>query len=267
MAGVTTAPDAEAHPLLTERRGPEGDVLVVTINRPHARNAITRAVSDGIAAAMDELDGNPQIRAAILTGAEWTFCAGMDLKAFVRGEDPYVPGRGFAGLAFAPPKKPLIAAVEGWALAGGCEIVLSCDLVVAAESAKFGIPEVKRGLSAAAGGLFRLPLRIPYHVAMELVLTGDPVEAPRAYELGLVNKLTPTGGALDAALEFAAKIAANGPMAVIASKDVVRHAHGWSDEEAQRAQESIVRPVLRSADAKEGARAFAEKRAPVWRGR
>ena len=191
MAGVSTPPlletDPEAAPVLTERRGPAGEVLVVTINRPHARNAVTRAVSDGIAAAMDELDGNPEIRAAILTGAAGTFCAGMDLKAFVRGEDPYVPGRGFAGLAFAPPSKPLIAAVEGWALAGGCEIVLSCDLVVAAESAKFGIPEVKRGLAAAAGGLFRLPLRIPYHVAMELVLTGDPVEAPRAYELGLTE--------------------------------------------------------------------------------
>jgi enoyl-CoA hydratase len=267
MADVTTAPDPEADPVLTERRGPDRDVLVVTINRPRARNAITRAVSDAIAAAMDELDGNPEIRAAILTGAEGTFCAGMDLKAFVRGENPHVPGRGFAGLAFAPPRKPLIAAVEGWALAGGCELVLSCDLVIAAESAKFGIPEVKRGLAAAAGGLFRLPLRIPYHVAMELVLTGDPVDAPRAYELGLVNKLTPTGGALEAALEFAARIAANGPMAVIASKDVVRHAHGWSDEEAQKAQNDIVRPVMTSEDAKEGARAFAEKRPPVWRGR
>jgi enoyl-CoA hydratase len=272
MASVSTssaagsvAGDPEALPVLTERRGPAGEILVVTINRPHARNAVTRAVSEGIAAAMDELDGTEEIRAAILTGAEGTFCAGMDLKAFVRGEDPNIPGRGFAGLALSPPNKPLIAAVEGWALAGGCEIVLSCDLVIAAETAKFGIPEVKRGLAAAAGGLFRLPLRIPYHVAMELVLTGDPVEAPRAYELGLVNKLTPTGGALDAAIELALKIAANGPLAVIASKDVVRHAHGWSDEEAQHAQESIVRPVLRSEDAKEGARAFAEKRPPVWR--
>ncbi len=267
MAGVSTDSDPEANPVLTERGGPNGEVLVVTINRPHARNAITRGVSDAIAAAMDELDGNPEIRVAILTGAAGTFCAGMDLKAFVRGENPHVPGRGFAGLTFAPPSKPLIAAVEGWALAGGCEIVLSCDLVVAAESAKFGIPEVKRGLAAAAGGLFRLPLRIPYHVAMELVLTGDPVEAPRAYELGLVNKLSPTGGALDAALEFAIKIAANGPLAVIASKDVVRHAHGWSDEEAQKAQNEIVRPVMTSEDAQEGARAFAEKRPPVWRGR
>jgi enoyl-CoA hydratase len=258
---------SEAAPVLTERRGPGGEVLVVTINRPEARNAITRAVAEAIADAMDTLDGEPDIRVGILTGAQGTFCAGMDLKAFVRGENPYVQGRGFAGLAFAPPRKPLIAAVEGWALAGGCEIVLSCDLVVAAETAKFGIPEVKRGLAAAAGGLFRLPLRIPYHVAMELVLTGDPVEAPRAYELGLVNKLTPAGGALDAALEFATRIAANGPMAVIASKEVVRHAHGWSDEEAQRAQDDIVRPVMTSDDAKEGARAFAEKRPPVWRGR
>jgi enoyl-CoA hydratase len=267
MAFVTTDAGLEANPVITDRRGPGGEVLVVTINRPHARNAVTRAASEGIGAAMDELDGDPQLRAAILTGADGTFCAGMDLKAFVRGEDPYVAGKGFAGLAFAPPRKPLIAAVEGWALAGGCEIVLSCDLVVAAESAKFGIPEVKRGLAAAAGGLFRLPLRIPYHVAMELVLTGDHVEAPRAYELGLVNKLTPTGGALDAALELAAKIAANGPLAVIASKQVVQQAHGWSDEEARTEQESIVRPVLRSEDAQEGSRAFAEKRPPQWQGR
>src|ERR1700712_4885397 len=201
MAPVTEEiVDAEPSPVLTERRG---GVLIVTINRPKARNAINKAVAEGIAAAMDTLDNTPELSVAILTGAEGSFCAGMDLKAFVRGETPHVEGRGFAGLTFAPPKKPLIAAVEGWALAGGCEIVLACDLVTAAETAKFGIPEVKRGLAAAAGGLFRLPVRIPYHVAMELILTGDPVEAGRAYELGLVNKLTPTGGALDAALELA----------------------------------------------------------------
>jgi enoyl-CoA hydratase len=253
-----------AAPVLTERRD---GVLIVTINRPQARNAINKAVAEGIAAAMDELDADPQLSVGVLTGAEGTFCSGMDLKAFVRGENPHVEGRGFAGLTFAPPRKPLIAAVEGWALAGGCEIVLACDMVVAADSAKFGIPEVKRGLAAAAGGLFRLPVRIPYHVAMELVLTGDPVEAPRAYELGLVNRITPTGGALDAALEFAAKIAANGPLAVVASKNIVQHANGWSDEEAQVKQGEVLRPVMTSEDAIEGAKAFAEKRPAVWKGR
>jgi enoyl-CoA hydratase len=256
--------EREAHPVLTERRG---SVLIVTINRPHARNAINKAVAEGIAAAMDTLDGDPELSVGILTGAGGTFCSGMDLKAFVRGENPHVEGRGFAGLTFAPPVKPLIAAVEGWALAGGCEIVLACDLIIAAETAKFGIPEVKRGLAAAAGGLFRLPVRIPYHVAMEFVLTGDPVDAARAYELGLANRVTATGGALDGALELAAKIAANGPLAVIASKKVVQHANGWSDEEAREKQLAIVRPVMTSEDAQEGAKAFAEKRAPVWRSR
>ena len=254
----------EPAPVLTEQRG---GVLIVTINRPKARNAINKAVAEGIAAAMDTLDNTPGLSVAILTGAEGSFCAGMDLKAFVRGETPHVEGRGFAGLTFATPKKPLIAAVEGWALAGGCEIVLACDLVIAAETAKFGIPEVKRGLAAAAGGLFRLPVRIPYHVAMELILTGDPVEAGRAYELGLVNKITPTGGALDAALEMATKIAANGPLAVVASKYIVQHASGWSDEEAQANQMEILRPVMTSEDAQEGAIAFAEKRPAVWKSR
>jgi enoyl-CoA hydratase/carnithine racemase len=264
MSGVTDEAAAEASPVLTERRG---RVLIVTINRPQARNAINKAVAEGIAAAMDTLDGDPDLTVGILTGAGGSFCAGMDLKAFVRGESPHVDGRGFAGLTFSPPQKPLIAAVEGWALAGGCEIVLSCDLVIAADDAKFGIPEVKRGLAAAAGGLFRLPLRIPYHVAMELILTGDPVEAGRAYELGLVNKITPSGGALEAALEFAERIAANGPLAVVASKTIVRHANGWSDEEAQKAQMEVLRPVMTSEDAQEGARAFAEKRPPVWKSR
>jgi enoyl-CoA hydratase len=265
MSGVTDDVDErEAHPVLTERRGP---VLVVTINRPHARNAINKAVAEGIAAAMDTLDSDPELSVGILTGAGGTFCSGMDLKAFVRGENPHVEGRGFAGLTFGPPVKPLIAAVEGWALAGGCEIVLACDLIIAAETAKFGIPEVKRGLAAAAGGLFRLPVRIPYHVAMEFVLTGDPVDAARAYELGLVNRVTASGGALEGALELAGKIAANGPLAVVASKKVVQHANGWTDEQAQKEQLAIVRPVMISEDAQEGARAFAEKRPPVWKGR
>ena len=263
MTGVSE-PASDSQPVLTERRD---GVLIVTINRPQARNAINKAVAEGIAAAMDTLDSDPELSVGILTGASGTFCSGMDLKAFVAGENPHVEGRGFAGLAFCPPRKPLIAAVEGWALAGGCEIVLACDLVIAATSAKFGIPEVKRGLAAAAGGLFRLPVRIPYHVAMELVLTGDPVEAPRAYELGLVNRLTDPGAALAVALEYAAKIAANGPLAVVASKNIVQHANGWSDEEARSKQDEVLRPVLTSEDAVEGAKAFAEKRPALWKGR
>ncbi len=254
----------QAAAVLTERRD---GVLIVTINRPQARNAINRDVSLGIAAAMDELDADPGLAVAILTGAGGTFSAGMDLKAFVRGENPNVGDRGFAGVTFGPPRKPLIVAVEGWALGGGFEVVLACDLVVAAETARFGLPEVKRGLAAGAGGLFRLPKRIPYHLAMEAVLTGEPVGAPRAYELGLVNRLTPEGGALDAALELARMIAANGPLAVAASKRIVQAAQGWSDEEARTAQEEVLRPVMTSADATEGATAFAEKRPPVWQGR
>ena len=164
------------------RAAVDGDVLVVTIDRPEARNAVNLEVAEGIAAAIDQLDGDDALRAGILTGAGGTFCAGMDLKAFVAGERPYVGERGFAGLVQQPPRKPLIAAVEGWALAGGFEIALACDVIVAARDARFGIPEVKRGLVAAAGGLLRLPRRIPYHLAMELALTGEPIGAERAYD-------------------------------------------------------------------------------------
>ncbi|HYH30952.1 MAG TPA: crotonase/enoyl-CoA hydratase family protein, partial [Pseudonocardia sp.] len=201
-----------------------------------------------------------------LTGAAGTFCAGMDLKAFVRGETPVVEGRGFAGLVERPPAKPLIAAVEGYALAGGFELVLACDLVVAAEGATFGIPEVRRGLVAAAGGLLRLPKRIPYHQAMELALLGGHIPAARARELGLVNRLVADGTALDAALALAAEISANGPLAVRASKRIVASVSGWPEDEMWERQAEIAGPVSASADAVEGARAFAEKRAPVWRG-
>jgi enoyl-CoA hydratase len=243
---------------------PAEDVLVVTINRPQARNAVDTGVARGIAEAMDRLDADSALRVGVLTGAGGTFCAGMDLKAFVRGEHPVVPGRGFAGVTRRPPAKPLIAAVEGYALAGGFELALACDLVVAAESAMFGIPEVKRGLVAAAGGLLRLPRRIPYHQAMELALLGNHIPAARARELGLVNRLVADGAALDAALALAAEISANGPLAVAASKKVVAAAGGWSDDEAWERQAEIVGPVSASQDAIEGATAFAEKRAPVW---
>ena len=240
---------------------PDGDVLVITIDRPEARNAVNLTVAEGIAAALDRLDSDAELRVGILTGAGGTFCAGMDLKAFVAGERPYVAERGFAGIVQGPPRKPIIAAVEGWALAGGFEIALACDLIVAARDARFGIPEVKRGLVAAGGALIRLPRRIPYHVAMELALTGDPVGAERAYELGIASRLTEPGEALAVARELAATIAANGPLAIDATKRIL-----VADEDWERAG-AISGPVFESEDAREGARAFAEKRAPVWRGR
>jgi enoyl-CoA hydratase len=249
--------------VLVER---QGQVLIVTLNRPGSRNAVNLAVAEQVAAAMDELDGDRELTLGVITGAGGTFSSGMDLKAFVAGERPIIPGRGFCGITEAPPRKPLIAAVEGYALAGGCEVVLACDLVVAAETAKFGIPEVKRGLVAAAGGLLRLPRRMPLHIAMELALTGDLLDAPDAHRYGLVNRLTPTGGALDAALGLADKITANGPLAVRVSKQVIVESADWSTAEMWRRQWEIIQPVLTSADAREGATAFAEKRPPVWRG-
>jgi enoyl-CoA hydratase len=242
-------------------------VAIVTINRPHARNAINRAVSVRMAEAFDELDRRDDLTVGIVTGADGTFSAGMDLKAFLAGENMIVEGKGFAGLTQAPPRKPLIAAVEGWALAGGCEVALACDLIVAADDAKFGIPEVKRGLVAAAGGLVRLPRRIPAGIAMELALTGDPLPAADARRLGLVNALTSPGGALDGARGLAARIAANGPLAVTAAKQVIAQQHDWALADAWALQDSIVAPVFASEDAREGALAFAEKRGPVWAGR
>jgi len=167
----------------------DGGVAVITINRPQARNAVNEAVASGVAAAIDELDPRPDVVAMVLTGAGGTFCAGMDLKAFLAGEKPSIPGRGFAGIVEQPPAKPLIAAVEGYAIAGGFEIALACDMIVAADNAAFGLPEVKRGLVAAGGGLMRLPQRVPYHVAMEWALSGDLIPAQRAYDVSLVNRL------------------------------------------------------------------------------
>lgn len=245
----------------------ENGILTVTINRPEAKNAVNRAVAEGIAAAMDELDSNDALTVAILTGAGGTFCAGMDLKGFLKGENPIVEGRGFAGLVEAPPKKPLIAAVEGYALAGGCELALVSDLIIAADSAKFGIPEVKRGLVAAAGGLMRLPQQIPYRVALELALTGDPIEAQRALDLGLINQVVGTGEALDAAQAMAQRITANGPLAVAVSKQIVSQSRNWSADEMFAIQQELAMPVFTSEDATEGAAAFAEKRAPNWKGK
>jgi enoyl-CoA hydratase len=241
-------------------------IAIITINRPYARNAIDRATAMGIAAAIDELESRPDLTVGILTGAGETFCAGMDLKAFVRGENPAVRGRGFGGVTEQPPVKPLIAAVEGWALAGGFELVLSADLVVASRVAKFGIPEVKRGLVAAAGGLLRLPKTLPYQLAMEIALTGDDLTAEVAHRHGVVNVLTEPGEALNGAKALARRIAINAPLAVRATKEIMSWAVRWTDQEAFTAQAGMVKQVFDSDDAQEGARAFAEKRAPVWRG-
>lgn len=245
----------------------EDGVMVVTINRPKAKNSVNRAVAEGIAAAMDELDSNDEIRAAILTGADNTFCSGMDLKAFVTGELPVIKGRGFAGLVEALPKKPLIAAVEGYALAGGFEIAIACDLVVVANNSKFGIPEAKRGLVAGAGGLMRLPRQIAPRIAMELALTGDFIDAARAYELGLVNRVVEPGASLAEAKALAAKIAANGPLAITASKQIIHQSQDWTNDNMYAKQSDIANPVFASQDAIEGATAFAEKRAPNWQGK
>ena len=242
-------------------------ILTVTLNRPKARNAANKALAEGVAAAMDRLDSDDSIRVAILTGAGGTFCSGMDLKAFVTGETPNVEGRGFAGLTEATPRKPLIAAVEGYALAGGLELAISCDLIVAADDAKFGIPEVKRGLAAAAGGLIKLPRQIPKRLAMELALTGDFIGAQRANDIGLINEVVPAGTALDAAKALAARIVANGPLAVAISKQVILQSEDWSADEMWQKQQELTMPVFISEDAIEGSVAFAEKRAPNWKGK
>jgi enoyl-CoA hydratase len=245
----------------------DNGLVIITINRPQARNAVNRAVSYGVCAAVDELDARDDLRVGILTGAGGTFCSGMDLKAFLRGEVTRVEGRGILGIAMTPPRKPLIAAVEGYALAGGFEAVLACDLTVAARNAQFGIPEVKRGLAAAAGGLMRLPRLIPQRIAMELALTGDMMSAERAAQLGLVNILTEPGEALAEAKRLAAKIIANAPLSVAASKRVIVEQRDWSLDEQFARQKAITGPVIDSADAREGAAAFAEKRNPNWKGR
>lgn len=245
----------------------EDGLVVITINRPESRNAVNRAVSYGVCAAVDELDARADLRVGILTGAGNTFCSGMDLKAFLAGEVTRVEGRGILGIALTPPKKPLIAAVEGYALAGGFEAMLACDLTVAARNAQFGIPEVKRGLAAAAGGLLRLPRLIPSRVAMELALTGDMITAERAAQFGLVNILTEPGEALAEAKRLAARIIANAPLSVAASKRVIVEQRDWPMAEMFARQSEVTAPVLASADAREGAAAFKEKRKPNWQGR
>lgn len=242
-------------------------IQVITINRPEVRNAQNAAVAAGIAAAVDELDASDDLWVGILTGAGGTFSSGMDLKAFLNGESPSIEGRGLGGITITPPRKPLIGAVEGWAVAGGFELLLACDLVVAAETARLGVPEVKRSLVAAGGAALLLPSRVPLALALEMLLTGDPITARRAAEIGLVNRVTAEGGALAGALDLARVIAANGPLAVAATKRIARSSADWSAAEGWTRQREVAGPVFSSDDAREGASAFAEKRPPVWRGR
>lgn len=257
--------DASAEPaVLTERRG---SALLITLNRPAVRNAVNAALAEGIARSLDALDADESLSVGVLTGAGGFFCAGMDLGAFVRGESPYFGDRGFAGITQRASAKPLIAAIEGFAVAGGLEIALSCDLVVAARGAKMGIPEAKRSLVAAGGALLRLPRRMPYHVVMELALTGDPFPAERFHELGLVNRLVEPGGAVDEAMGLADALAKNGPLALAASKRILQEQFDWSSAEMWARQGEIAGPVMASEDAREGASAFKEKRQPVWKGR
>jgi enoyl-CoA hydratase len=250
--------------VLVERRD---GVQIITLNRPEARNALDRAVAEAVAAAVDELDGDDDLRVGVLTGAGGTFSSGMDLKAFLRGETPAIEGRGLCGITQTPPVKPLVAAVEGWALAGGLELVLACDLVVAGSSARFGVPEVKRGLVAAGGAALLLPRRVAPAHALELLLTGDPIGAERAAEIGLINRVVDDGAALDEAVRLAAAIAANGPLAVAVTKKIARQSTDWTFEQGWAKQGELAGPVFVSEDAMEGAAAFAEKRPPVWRGR
>jgi enoyl-CoA hydratase len=255
---------ATAEAVITERRG---SVLLISLNRPEVRNAVNAALAAGVAAALDQLDGEEGLSVGVLTGAGGFFSAGMDLGAFVKGESAWYGDRGFAGLTQRASRKPLIAAIEGFALAGGMEIALACDLIVAARGAKLGIPEVKRALVAAGGALLRMPRRMPYHVVMELALTGEPLPADRFHELGLVNRLVEPGAAVEAALELAETLAKNGPLALIATKQILQEQFDWTSAEMWERQGAISGAVFASEDAIEGSAAFKEKREPVWKGR
>ncbi len=244
----------------------QGKILVITLNRPEAMNSVNEALAIALAEALERLDADDTLSVGVLTANGRGFSAGMDLKAFLTDGMPTVKGRGFAGITEKACDKPLIAAVEGFALAGGLEIALSCDLVVASEGAKFGIPEAGVGLFAAGGALLRLPRRVPYGVAMELALTADPIRAEQAAELGLVQRVVPKGEALQAALELAERIAKNAPLALITSKRMLREMQGRTEEEFWTMQRDEMH-VISSADAAEGATAFAEKRDPSWTGK
>ena len=248
-------------------RDRQGHIEILTINRPEARNAINLATANALSDAFDEIEQDDDVWVVVLTAAgDKAFSAGMDLKAFATGEFP-ITEKGFGGITKRDFPKPLIAACNGSALAGGCEIMLSCDLVVAADHAKFGIPEVARGLVAGAGGLLRLPRRIPRAVALELALTGEPIDAQRALQIGLVNRVVPGEGLMDEALALAGRIAKNAPLAVRLSKQVMVQSAELTEAEAWRINDAVFGEIGRSADAMEGAVAFAEKREPNWTGR
>ncbi len=249
-----------ADEILVEKHG---RVRLITLNRPEAKNSVNTSLAQGLTAAIEEIDSDDGVTAAVLTGAGGGFSAGMDLKAFAKEGPP----QGFTEFLQNGSKKPLIAAVEGFALAGGLEIALTCDLIVAAKGVRLGIPEVNVGLFAAGGGLFRLPERVPYGVAMEMALTSDPITAEQAHELGLVSRLAEKGKAAEVALELAERIARNAPLAVAASKQVIRQTRGMVEEDAWKMQGPLLGKVFMSEDAKEGPRAFAEKRAPKWSGK
>ncbi|AXI77287.1 crotonase/enoyl-CoA hydratase family protein [Peterkaempfera bronchialis] len=255
-------------PLLVERRGP---VAVLTLNRPEVLNAVDSALAAELGAALDLLDRDPELRVGVLTGAGRAFCAGADLKALAAGEPVHDPAHeewGFAGITHHPVRKPLIAAVDGVAYGGGTEIVLACDLVVAGEEARFGLPEASRGLLAGAGGLIRLPQQVPFRAAMEAALTGEPISAATAREWHLVNRLVPQGEALSMALVLAERIAANAPLSVQASRRLIRAAAaGAPESEIWSENAEFSTQLLASQDAKEGMLAFAERRSPVWQGR
>jgi enoyl-CoA hydratase/carnithine racemase len=243
-------------------------IALITLDRPERRNAIDLPTAEALSNALTEMDDRADVVVGIIHGNGPVFSAGMDLKVIAAGGPrPIVPGRGAFGIVENPPAKPLIAAVEGAALAGGFEIALACDLIVAADNASFGLPEVKRGLAAAAGGAVRLPQRVPYSQAMRMILTGEPISAQRAFELGLVIELTAPGGALAAAQALARAIAVNAPLAVRTSKRVVQLVQGKTLDEAFEAQRPLMQMIRESADALEGAKAFAEKREPRWSGR
>ncbi len=253
-----------AEEILRERRG---HVEILTINRPAARNAINRATAIALSDALDDCETNDDVWVVVLTGADdKAFSAGMDLKAFAAGEFP-ITEKGFAGITQRDFPKPIIAAANGSALAGGFEILISCDMVVAAEHAKFGIPEASRGLIAGGGGLIRLPKRIPLAVAYEMALTADPIDAERAYELGLVNRVVPGDRVVDEAVALAERIAKNAPMAVRTSKDVMKRSRELSEDESWTLNADAFGMIGQSADALEGAIAFAEKREPNWQGK
>ena len=245
--------------VLTETRG---RVLLITLNRPEAMNAVNTDLAQGLISAVEQLDTDDGLTAGVLTGNGRGFCSGMDLKAFATGGPP----KGFDQFLENGARKPLIAAIEGFALAGGLEIALTCDLLVAAEDAKIGIREVKVGLFAAGGALLRLPRRLPYAVAMEMALTGNPISADDSKSYGLVSRVTEKGGTVEAALELAEAIAENAPLAVAASKALIQAQQGITEEEFWELQKPYMASVFRSNDAMEGPVSFAEKRSPNWTG-